>query len=234
MFAIFLTEGMNPFYQNIASFPTIVFTFVLLLVVLYWLIAILGFIDIDFLDFDLPDAEGAMEINPDTGMSTSNVLGGMMLRYGLAGIPVTIIISFITLFGWLICYYAAHFLLGFVPSGFFRFLIGIPILLGSLYLAVLITSVIIRPLRPLFQKAQQETVKKVLGQTVVVRTSRVDNDFGEANLEDGGAGLILKVRTKGDQVFAKGDRVVLLERLDGDNIYRVISEAEFMGKNSIH
>ena len=61
MFAIFLTEGMNPFYQNIASFPTVVFTFVLLLTLLYWLVAILGFVDIPdpaFMGFSAIDAEG--------------------------------------------------------------------------------------------------------------------------------------------------------------------------------
>ena len=47
MFAILLTEGMDPFYQNIASFPTVFFTFFLLVTVLYWLAAVLGFVEID-------------------------------------------------------------------------------------------------------------------------------------------------------------------------------------------
>ena len=66
----------------------------------------------------------------------------------------------------------------------------------------------------------------------MVRTSRVDNDFGEAVLEDGGAGLILKVRSTGDATFVKGDRVVLLEHLKNENVYRVVSEAEFAGDES--
>ncbi len=69
----------------------------------------------------------------------------------------------------------------------------------------------------------------MLGQTAVVRTSRVDNDFGEAVLEDGGAGLILKVRSAGEDRFTKGDRVVIFEKMGDDTVYRVISEAEFNG-----
>ena len=98
-----------------------------------------------------------------------------------------------------------------------------------LYLAVMMTSVAIRPLRPLFQKAQQQTVKHVLGQVAIVRSSRVDQDYGEAVMEDGGAGLILKIRAGADTSFTKGDRVVMLEYQPEKNTYRVISEAEFVG-----
>ena len=143
-----------------------------------------------------------------------------MLRFGLQGVPVTVIISFISLFGWLLSYYIVHFLFGIVPDGLLRFLAGIPVLLGTLYMSVMITSVVVKPIRPLFKKAQQQTVKYVLGQSAIVRTSRVDAEFGEAVLEDGGAGLILKVRATGDETFVRGDRVVLLEHIK-EKIYTV-------------
>ena len=123
-----------------------------------------------------------------------------------------------------------HFLFPFVPGGFLKFVVGIPVLLATLYVSARVTGVLIRPLRPLFEKATQETVKHVLGQTAVVRTSRVDNEFGEVDLEDGGAGLILKARTTGDDRFVKGDKVVIYEKLSEQNIYRVISEEEFLGR----
>jgi hypothetical protein len=230
MFAILLNEGMDPFYQNIASFPTAFFTFFLLVTVLYWLVAVLGFVEIDFLDFDIPDLDGALDVNLEGDLSTPDVLAGLMLRFGLHGVPVTIIISLISLFGWLVSYYTVHFLFGLVPDGLLRFIVGIPVLIGALYVGTMITAVLIKPLRPLFQKAQQQTTKHILGQTAIVRTSRVDQDFGEVTLEDGGAGLILKVRATGDNTFVKGDRVVLLEYVKENNVYRVISEDEFAGK----
>jgi len=82
-------------------------------------------------------------------------------------------------------------------------------------------------LRPFFHKVEQQTIKRVLGQSAVVRTSKVTDSFGEAFLSDGGAGLILKVRSSNNQTFVKGDKVVLLEYLDKENIYRVISEEDF-------
>jgi hypothetical protein len=227
MFAILLSEKMDPFYQNIASFPTAFFTFFLMICLLYWLVAVLGFIDLDVLDIDIPDVDGQLGVN-QTDLTTPEVLAGLMLKWGLHGVPVTIIVSFIALFGWLSCYFIVHFFFGFIPDGLLRYLAGLPVLAGTLYIAVMVTALVIKPIRPLFKKASQNTVKEVLGQTAVVRTSKVNNNFGEVFLADGGAGLIFKARSTGDEVFSKGDRVVLLEYMEVENVYRVISEKEFL------
>lgn len=233
MFANLLSDRLDPFYQNIASFPTAVFTFFLAVCVLYWLAAILGVVDIDFLDFDLPESMAEPGLNQASDLPTSNVLAGLLLRFGLQGVPVTIILTFIALIGWLICYYLVHFLLALVPGGFLRYVAGLPVLAASLYMGALVTSLVIKPLRPFFTKAQQGAVKQLLGQKALVRTSKVTNTFGEAVLEDGGAGLILKVRTIGEQAFRKGDVVILLEYRAEDNTYRVISESEFMNSGLV-
>ena len=227
MFAILLSDKMDPFYQNIASFPTAFFTFFLVVCLLYWLVAVLGFVDLDVLDFDIPDVDGELGVN-QTDLSTPDVLAGLMLKLGLYGVPVTIIVSFIALFGWFTCYFVVHFFFGWVPDGLLRYLAGLPVLLGTLYAAVMLTALVIKPIRPLFKKASQNTVKEVLGQTAIVRTSKVNNSFGEVFLADGGAGLIFKARSTGDEVFNKGDRVVLLEYKEVENVYRVISEKEFL------
>ena len=229
MFAIFLMDDMDPFYQNISSFPTAIFTFLLAVTTLYWLAAVLGFVDLDFLDFELPEGDGLA--GDSQGYSAPDVLAGLMLRFGLQGVPVTVIVSFISLFGWFVSYYAVHYLLGWVPDGFLRLLAGLPVLVGALYAAVMITAQIIKPLRPLFKSAQQQTIKHILGQTAVVRSSRVDSGFGEAVLEDGGAGLLLAVRSTGETTFKRGDRVVLLEHIKEQGVYRVISEEEFQGNS---
>ena len=232
MFAIFLSEGMDPFYQNISSFPTLIYTILLVVSVIYWAGAVLGFVELDLIDLDLDslDLDTSGDVGADSPHATPDVLAGLLLRFGLVGVPVTVSLSILILIGWLLCYYAVHFLFPFVPGSLLKFVAGIPVLLGTLYVSARITGVLIRPLRPLFEKATQETVKQVLGQTAIVRTSRVDNEFGEASLDDGGAGLILKVRTTGDDRFTKGDKVVIYEKLSEQNIYRVISEREFLGR----
>ena len=223
MFAILLSKGMDPFYQNISSFPTAIFTFILALCVLYWLLAVFGIVDIDILDID--GLETDFELSSEVG--TANALAGVMLKFGLHGVPVTIIISFLSLFGWLASYYSVHYLSPLVPTGVLYFLFGLLVLIASFLLAALLTSMIVKLLRPFFYKVEQQTIKRVLGQSAVVRTSKVTESFGEAFLNDGGAGLILKVRSSNNQTFVKGDKVVLLEYLANENIYRVISEQDF-------
>ena len=229
MFAILFSKEMDPFWQNVSSFPTVVFTFMLIIVLLYWTVAILGMVDIDILNFHT-DGAGEM-VGGDAsghGPDAPHAIGGILFKLGMRDIPVTIIISFVTMFGWLISYFAVHLLFPLVPGKLMEYVVGIPILLAALVIASLITAVITKPLRPIFKKANTHTPKVVLGKTAIVRTSRVDNNFGEATLADGGAGLILKVRTHGDTTFEKGDKVVLFEYNAEKNFYYVITEEEFL------
>ncbi|GAB1264219.1 hypothetical protein NBRC116493_10710 [Aurantivibrio infirmus] len=225
MFAIFLTEAMDPFYQNVTSFPTVFFSFFLILCFMYGCLAVLGLVDLDFLNFDIPEAD--LDIDAGDNLSNLNVLSGLLVKLKLNGIPIPFVIFLITLIGWFICYYAVYFIFPFVPDGIIEFLVGIPILIGTLYAAAFITALIAKPLRPMFKAADQQVEKNIVGQIAVVRTTRVDGGFGEASVEDGGAGLIVKVRSYSDEVFARGDRVALIEYVKEEHVYKVISESEF-------
>ncbi len=223
MFAILLSKGMDPFYQNISSFPTVLFTFFLAICTLFWLLAVFGIVDIDI--FNLDGLEADFDIGSEA--NTANALAGVMLKFGLNGVPITIIISFLTLFGWLVSYYSVHFLSPIIPSGVFYYLFGLLVFLAAFWIAVLLTAIIVKLLRPFFHKVEQQTIKRLLGQIAIVRSSQVTDSSGEAFFNDGGAGLILKIRSSKDETFIKGDKVVLLEFLQNDNIYRVISEKDF-------
>ena len=224
MFAIFLNKNMDPFYQNISSFPTAIFTVLLLISMVYWAGAVLGLIDIDIFNID-----SELDLNADSSHTTPDVLAGLLVKFKLVGVPVVITLSLIFLFGWFICYFLAHFLLGGVEHWLLRFLFGLPLFAASLVAGAWVTSFAMKPLRGVFKRGAGTAHKHILGQRAIVRTSRVDEHFGEATLDDGGAGLILKIRSTGDDTFVKGDRVVIFERLNDNNVYRVISEKEFNG-----
>lgn len=215
MLAVLFSEEMSPFFQTISSFPTVVFSFFLVVSLLFWLVAIIGVIDIDSLDAG-SDAGGMI-----SGASS------LLMKFGLNGVPITIIFSFVALIGWAVSYNAVYFLHTANYIGPIRWIFNIGIFVSSLYLSVVITAQLIKPLRSLFYKMSADVQKNVLGHVAVVRTSRVDEKFGEAEFYDGGAGLILKVRAVAGQQFKKNDRVVLLEYLESQNAYRVISEDEF-------
>ena len=227
MFAIFLTEPFQAFFRNIFSFPTVFFTFFLAICTVFWLVSILGVLNIDILDIDLPDPDA--DIDAGSAPGASSVLAGLMLKFGLNGVPFTIILTLISFLGWIICYFIVHFTFEYLPWAWLNYALSLPVILVSLYFSCLITGQMLKPIRKWFPQTSQSTSKNILGQTAVVRTSRVDDQFGEAFLDDGGAGLIVKVRAAGEEKFKQGDRIVLLEYLKEIHAYRVISEKEFNG-----
>lgn len=213
---------MDIFLEIIVSFPTVVFTVLLIFGVFYWALAVLGLVDIEMLDFN-----GAEFSADSDALSTLNVMSGLMIKLGLNGVPFAIVISSVALFGWAFSFVAAFFLMPIIPTALLKFIAGIPILIAATYCAAIVTAWLIKPLRPIFLASNQEVQKNILGQPAIVRTGVVDKTFGEAMVEDGGAGLIVKVRSYKEEAFQRGDRVVLIEYISTENIYRVISEADF-------
>lgn len=208
---------MDTFLQIILTFPTIFFTFFLVLSAVYWLLTVLGFVGIEALDMDL-DGDSVASLN---------VFSSLLFRLGLNGVPLTIVISLIALLGWVFCFLIVYFVYPWIRVPWLQLVTGIPVVVGVLYVSAIITAAIIKPLRPIFLASNQQVQKQILGQVAVVRTGEANRSFGEAYLEDGGAGLIIKVRAYKDEVFKRGDRVVLLEYVAGENLYRVVSEADF-------
>lgn len=203
---------MDLFLQTALSFPTLLFSILLGVAVLYWVMAMVGLLELDILD-TLALPEGA-ELDPGG-------VAGLLMKLGLDGVPVTLIGTGFVFFGWIITYFVDLFLLQHFGSGMLRWLLGSGLLLGALILAMPLTGLALRPLAPLFVKIKPVDSESLLGKVATVRSPDVTESRGSANLEDGGAGLILQVRAEPGQ-FVRGDEVVLVEYLAQHNAYRVI------------
>lgn len=193
-------------------YPTAIFTGLVLLCLLYWIALIVGVVDIDALDFggDSASAESA---------------SGLLMKFGLAEMPNTLVISAIAVVGWLLSFWICASLVRVIPGGPVGLVVNTAILLGTLPLAARLSGWLLAPVRPLFTQMHREHRFEVIGHSAVVRTGEVSPSFGEATVEDGGAGLILKVRSFPGEQFKHGDRVVVVERLD-DGSFRVVAETE--------
>jgi len=200
----------------------VLLSFALCVAILYWLVAAMGIVDVDLLDIEVDSSLENHSMHPEG-------LAGLLLKLGLNGVPVTLILTLLFFFSWALCYFAELFLLRFLPLGILRYPLGLLVVAAALIAVVPVVGMLIRPLRPLFLKLEATTSKSVLGQVAVVRSGRVTLTQGEATLEDGGAGLILRVRAEEAHGFKRGDRVVLLEYLEAEHAYRVITEDEFKG-----
>jgi hypothetical protein len=203
---------MDLFLQIALSFPTLIFSVLLGVAVAYWVMAMVGLLELDVLDaLALP--EGA-ELEPGG-------VAGLLMKLGLDGVPVTLIGTGFVFFGWIFTYFVDLFLLQHIGPGPLRWLLGSGLLVGALILAMPLTGLVLRPLAPLFAKVKPVDSESLLGKVARVRSPDVTESRGSANLEDGGAGLILEVRAEAGQ-FVRGDEVVLVEYLAQQNAYRVI------------
>ncbi len=212
---------MDIFLQTAFSFPTALFSFLLCVAIIYWMVVALGLIEVEVLNGEV---DSLMD-----GAGQTEGLAGLLYKLKLGGVPVTLVLTLLFFFAWFASYFVELLLLRHLPLGLLRYPLGLPLAFAALALAVPLSAALCRPLRPLFRKLEATTSKSVLGQVAVVRSGRVTREHGEAVLEDGGAGLILRVRADEALGFKRGDRVVLLEYLAPEHAYRVITESEFRG-----
>src|SRR5690606_16160039 len=93
---------MDLFLDIALSFPTVVLSLLLAVLLGYWALAVLGLFDLDAFETSLlPDGD-ALEVG---GIS------GLLMKLGLDGVPLTLIFTVIVLLAWLGCYFIDYALL---------------------------------------------------------------------------------------------------------------------------
>lgn len=219
---------MELFWGIFFSFPVVIFSGLLTLCVLYWLTAAIGILTVDCLDVDLDIDMG--DLSTDIPGNASG-FAGLLLKLGFNQVPMTLVITLISLLGWLISYFSFRFfILPFSNLTLVYYIVGLLVLFIAFIVAVYLTAYIIKPLRPLFNKLNiTQDHKVLLGQSVVIRSSAVNEIKGEAIYEDGGASLILQVRCKEPNQFKRHDKAILLRYDETDNSYEIVSLEEFNG-----
>ena len=210
-----MQESFLIFITKISLYPTIVFTGLVMFVTLYWMVSLLGMADMDTVDIGDASGEGA-------DLTSSGFVSGLLLKFGLYGVPLIVILSLISLIGWLLSYFYASFLHQNFDSGILYYLFGTGALIFVLVVSMWLTGIIISPIRNNIAKIPKRNAASNIGKIAIVRTLSVTDKHGEAEVNDGGAGLILKIRSDiNDGLLKQGDRVMLVEYLESANTYRV-------------
>ena len=234
-----MTELLNA----ILAFPTVLYTIPLGVVLAYWLFVLLGALDIDLLGHGHLDAhghgldvaghghadlhldghghvdgpahhghvhDGHVHDGHDAGDGDdAGGLAGMIHALGLGGVPVTLMLSVLVLSAWVFCIGGME-LVGAGAPGWQK----AGVALGSLVLGVPVTSLLIRPLRRFFRAIAAPQHRDLLGKICTITTLRVDERYGQAEVEDGGAGLIVQVRSHEPGRLTRGDRAVIFDYKD--------------------
>lgn len=214
---------MDTFLTIATSFPTAIYSVLMIVVVAHWLFAALGILEIDTVDGLLPDEFGG---DGADGTAPSGI-GGLLMKFGLHGVPVMVIVTIIAIVGWTFTYLIDLHVLSRLSPGAFGVLADIGALIGGVLLSIPVARIVLAPVRRLMRRYESVTQRPLLGRYAEVRSPEITQHHGTAWVEDGGAGLILQVRCATPGLFVRGDRVVLIEYIDEENAYRVISSEEF-------
>jgi len=269
---------MTEILAVLASFPTVVFTVLMVVCTLYWLMVIMGALDIDFLDFGDADvdgvaegaaegaaegvvegaaegaaegviegaaegaaegviegaaegvaegaaeaaaegvaegaAEGAAEAADGAAEAADGAeahpggVGAILTALRLRNAPVTVTFSFLVLTCWVLCMMATLWLSPIVSLS--AALFGSLVLVGACIVAVPVTSAATAPLKRFFVVHQAPRRRTLIGKMCTVTTGRVDENFGHAEHDDGGAGMRLQVRTDAAGGLKKGQRALIV------------------------
>lgn len=174
---------MGGFLEAVLSFPAVIFTPLLVVVIGYWLVVVAGGAD--------PEGDG--------GESGGGVLGFA----GLGGVPVSVGLSLLIAFAWFASLAAGQLLGGF-PAAL--------LLAGAVVAAWLLARVAVVVIRRFLPAGAEPSRTDFLGSTGIVRTGRVTATFGQAEVHaPDGSSSIVQVRQSGDDDLRAGTSVVLFD-----------------------
>ena len=206
---------MEAFLTTSLEFPTLFYSVLLGACLAYWLLAASGLVEIDGL--------AALDLGVD---AAPGGIAGLFGRLGLTGVPTMLVATLVVFFAWVATYFVQLLVLGHFP-GPLRWLFGAGVALLALPPSVLATATVLRPVRRWLLRLRPPPTTSLLGRVAVVRTPDVDAGHGMADLEDGGAGLVLQVRGEATAGMKRGDRVVLIAHALDTNTWNVVPERDY-------
>ena len=208
---------MVSFLDAVVAFPTALFTTLLGVVLFYWLLALLGVVDLESLDLEPgPVAEAdAYEVS---------TVAGYVVAFGLNGVPFSIAISLVILVSWTLSCLGAMWLLPLVPGEWANYGAGAVLALASLSLAVTVSARMIRPLRGLFVTHAAIHNASLVGQTCKVLTQTVDEQVGRAEVAQHGVSLNIRIWTPVPNALARGSNARIVAYDEKTARYKVAAE----------
>lgn len=151
---------MEGFLQMVLLFLIVLFSFFLILVIIYWGIVVLGMVEIDVFDFDV-------ELVVD-GVGQVEGFVVLLVKLKFNGVLVILVLILLFFFVWFFCYFVQLWLFSVLLFGWLCYLLGVVVVVGVLFLVVLLVVMLCWLLWLLFCKLESISSKLVLGQVVVV------------------------------------------------------------------
>jgi hypothetical protein len=204
-------------------------TIFLVLTIVYWLVFLVGLLDLHFLDFHIDH-----DIHADAGYDASHGTGGgkdfhkdvhpdgsgfgfkVLDFFNLGHVPFMVFFSFFSLFFWAASVIGNHYWAKGTP------VLILAVLGGGMVGALLLTKVATQPLRKLFKRFKdEEEVIDFHGAICTIEIGPEGKQLGQAVLRHATKSITISVRSESGEKIPHGTQCVILEKAEGQEYYMV-------------
>ena len=217
LYEILEETGMMEVIRASFSWANIFPTLTLLFCMFYWIMVMIGALDLGFMDFDL-DLDGEPDIEVDLGNDVPVSWWNYMLEFfNLGHIPVMVFLSFLALPLWLISVVTNYFI-----GNDNNFLIGIIVWIPSFIVSLMVAKIMTMPFIKLFKRLNSEEVDEsidAVGKICTVLFNLSEGRLGQAEVVTDKGHLRVNVYTNDE--IKKGDQAIVIEYTEEKKSYLV-------------
>jgi hypothetical protein len=224
---------MTEFFTAAFAPVNVLFTALLLVVGLYWILVILGTLDIDLFHIHLPHGgtdfhvDGHVDVGHDVGGHADGHVEGIEPGIGhsilhffyLGEVPTMLLVSIMVLSLWTFSMLGNHYL---NPEG--SMAMALAIFVGNFAISTVVLKFVALPLRTFYFILNKDynAPGDVVGKVCQVVTTHVTREkMGQAEVPTKGAPLLLNVLAHDDHVFSRGEQALVVERDAAKGTYRI-------------
>jgi len=198
------------------------FTVLLISIVLYWVTVILGVLDTDLFDVELPDPGLEIDVDADVDLDAdadldTGIVWGVAHWFYVGEVPVMVLVSILILSLWTLNMLGNYY---FNPEALW--VRGLGILGVNFVISLCVVKGVGAPLRPLYAMFNKDynAPKKVMGRICRVTTTEVtETKMGQVEVTTKGAPIVLNVRAQAGHRFKRDDEAVIVGKDKQDNVY---------------
>ena len=212
---------MTEFLAALLALPTILFTGLLSLVLLYWISVIAGALDINLGGH----GDGGHDIGHhghDADMAPGgHETHGFLEFLSFGQVPVTIIVSIFAFLAWMLSMAGELWLRAPLSA-----LISGPLFSLALFPVVaipslIVTGYVVRPLRVVFNQHVEHGEEGLIGRMVRITSRTADQEFGTATCDNAGAGILMNVTCREGVTMVRDDMAVVVEYDASKQVYHI-------------
>ncbi len=209
------------FLNEVIRYANLPYTVLLGVIVLFWITVIIGALDIEVFDFDI-DADVDVDVDIDVDVDVDTDIGGgnIFSFLNLGAIPFSIWVSIFVLQLWFYSLIGNVLIdnLNWHLHAFFRFVLTAVIFVPT---SAIITKFITIPLKKFLTVKKALSKKDFVGKSCVVTSSKVNPNFGIAEMATSGAPVIINIRAEVSEELTKGSEALIYEYDKIKNLFYV-------------